>query len=74
MSCAQSGGEAWRQLPLKMRFLDALRAAMAAQRAAGREVILAGDLNLVMRDADVFWQARHLVCHALTPIGNLLNL
>jgi len=43
------------RLPFKMRWLHALRAAMARERAAGRRVILAGDLNLKHRAADSHW-------------------
>jgi exonuclease III len=46
-------------LPLKLRFLRALRRAMAVKRAStARPVVLVGDLNLAMRAADVPWRER----------------
>jgi exonuclease III len=49
---------AYANLPFKMQFLRALRAAMRAKRAAGRAVVLAGDLNLARRPQDVPWRDR----------------
>lgn len=43
-----------------MAFLDALRRAVRAQLQQGREVVVAGDFNLVRRDADCFWKDRLL--------------
>ena len=51
----------------KLRFLRALRRAMAAQRDAGRVVVLAGDLNLSRRPEDVPWKERLL--HLPTVLG-----
>ena len=42
----------------KMQFLTALRRAMQQKRAAGRAVILAGDLNIKRRAEDVPWRSR----------------
>jgi len=47
-----------RALPLKMRFLEALRQAMQRERALGRRVILAGDLNIQRRHLDCHWKRR----------------
>jgi len=46
----QSSGGA--RLPFKLRWLTALRAAMARERAAGRPVVLAGDLNMRLSGRD----------------------
>jgi len=48
------------RLPFKMRFLSALRAAMASARKAGKAVILAGDLNMKARAVDSHWMMRPL--------------
>jgi len=44
--------------PHKMKFLRALRRAMAAQRAQGKAVILVGDLNIAASKLDVYWKER----------------
>lgn len=46
------------RLPFKLRWLRALRAAMVREREAGKAVILAGDLNMKHRSADVHWSFR----------------
>lgn len=51
----------WKNIPLKMAFLDALRRAVLAQRALGREVVIAGDFNITRRSVDAF--ARDRVLH-----------
>lgn len=43
-----------------MAFLDALRRAARAQLQQGREVVIAGDLNLCHRHVDAFWKDRIL--------------
>jgi len=48
------------RLPYKMRWLHALRAAMMKQRALGKAVILAGDLNMKARPVDSHWSYRTL--------------
>lgn len=48
------------RLPYKMRWLRALRAAMGRARAAGKAVILAGDLNMKNRVVDAHWTYRSL--------------
>jgi exonuclease III len=53
------------RLPYKMRWLHALRAAMAKQRALGKAVILAGDLNMKARPADSHWSYRTLRPHGI---------
>jgi len=50
-----SGGS---RLPFKLRWLRALRAAMQRERAAGKAVLLAGDLNLKHRPKDCHWLGR----------------
>eukprot|EP00053_Salpingoeca_punica_P012324 m.110342 g.110342 ORF g.110342 m.110342 type:complete len:739 (-) comp15914_c1_seq1:710-2926(-) len=55
------------RLPLKMRFLRALRKSMAAARQQGKTVLLAGDLNISRRPLDVFPDWRRL------DIDNLLS-
>lgn len=42
-----------RDFPAKMRFLEALERYVAAQHAAGSELILCGDLNVARTDRDV---------------------
>jgi exonuclease III len=65
-----TSGEGYANIPFKMRFLRALRAAMAAKRAAGRAVILAGDLNIARRPQDVPWRERLVdVARALGEAG-----
>jgi len=54
-------------LATKTRFLRALRAAMARQRALGRTVILAGDLNLSSRPPDGPWPS------LLVPLSPVLG-
>ncbi|KAJ1630055.1 Endonuclease/exonuclease/phosphatase [Pavlovales sp. CCMP2436] len=44
----------------KLRFLDALVALLARERAAGKTVVLLGDLNLKTRPADNYWSHRRL--------------
>jgi len=46
------------RLPFKIRWLRALRAAMQRERAKGKHVILAGDLNMKHRPRDVHWTSR----------------
>ena len=58
---APTSGPECEHMAFKMRFFRALRRAMRAQRAAGRPVVLAGDLNLTWRREDVPWRER-LVC------------
>lgn len=48
------------RLPFKLRWLRALRAAMGRARAAGKAVVLAGDLNMKSRPADCHWTFRYL--------------
>jgi len=50
-----SGGS---RLPFKLRFLRALRAAMQRERAKGKAVVLAGDLNMKARAVDSRWSSR----------------
>ena len=45
-------GPAAVRLPVKMRFLTALKGRMDAIRASGRKVVLAGDLNIARRNVD----------------------
>ena len=42
-----------KDFPAKMRFLEALDAYVAGARAAGRQLILCGDLNIARTDMDV---------------------
>jgi exonuclease III len=49
----------------KLAFLAALRRKIGALRAAGRHVILAGDLNIAARGADVPWRQSLLPVAAL---------
>merc|ERR1712224_797666 len=53
------------RLPFKMRWLRALRAAMQRERAKGKHVILAGDLNMKQRAKDVHWSGRLLSLKSL---------
>lgn len=50
-----SGGQ---PLTYKMKFLNALRRAMHVQRAAGKPVILVGDLNICCGKDDIYWKDR----------------
>ncbi len=57
-------------MPFKMRFLRALRAAVHKQRASGRAVILTGDFNLARRPQDVPWRDRMVdLARALSEPG-----
>lgn len=50
------------QLPLKMKFLSALRASMRKERILNhRPIILVGDLNIAFRKEDVYWKWRVLL-------------
>jgi len=49
-----------RALPGKMKFLNALAEAMQRERDKGYGVILAGDLNLQLRNSDCHWSRRIL--------------
>lgn len=64
------------RLPFKVRWLNALRAAMARARVAGKVVILAGDLNLKSRAVDSHWTYRQLApsrLHELVRSGKELS-
>ena len=56
------------RLPFKLRFLHALRAAMQEQRAKGKAVVLAGDLNISPRSQDCTRSFRRI------DVGMLLEL
>ena len=45
------------RLAFKLRFLARLRALIDSERAAGRRVVLAGDLNIPRSARDAFWSA-----------------
>mmetsp|Transcript_13031 Transcript_13031/g.18244 ORF Transcript_13031/g.18244 Transcript_13031/m.18244 type:complete len:578 (+) Transcript_13031:34-1767(+) len=47
-------------LSYKMKFLNALRRAMATQRRQGKKVILVGDLNISHSGIDVHWKFRSI--------------
>mmetsp|Transcript_84222 Transcript_84222/g.234948 ORF Transcript_84222/g.234948 Transcript_84222/m.234948 type:complete len:552 (+) Transcript_84222:41-1696(+) len=57
------------RLPFKMRWLEALRAAMCRVRAAGKAVILAGDLNMKHRPVDSHWTFRPLSMPRLAELA-----
>ena len=59
------GDDYQQKLQRKLTFLAALRAKMAELRAAGRKVVLCGDLNIANRGADVPWK------QALLPVATL---
>ena len=53
------------RLELKLRFLSTLRERMAELRASGRQVVLAGDLNIAGRGRDVPWPMTRLCLHRI---------
>ena len=55
-----------KDFPAKMRFLEALRVYAAEQRAAGRTLVLCGDLNVARTDMDVHPKERKA-----TAVGQL---
>eukprot|EP00747_Dinoflagellata_sp_TGD_P196297 gnl/TRDRNA2_/TRDRNA2_66206_c0_seq1.p1 gnl/TRDRNA2_/TRDRNA2_66206_c0~~gnl/TRDRNA2_/TRDRNA2_66206_c0_seq1.p1 ORF type:complete len:579 (-),score=94.12 gnl/TRDRNA2_/TRDRNA2_66206_c0_seq1:45-1745(-) len=57
------------RLPFKLRWLNALRAAMCRTRAAGKAVILAGDLNMKHRPTDSYWADRRVSFRALSDLA-----
>merc|ERR1740129_1704931 len=65
-----SGGS---RLPFKLRFLSALRGAMSRARAGGKAVILAGDMNMKSRAADVHWSFRVLEIPRLAALAAACN-
>jgi len=54
------------RLRFKMRWLHALRAAMLRERAKGKAVVIAGDLNMKHRATDVHWTGRLISQSSLT--------
>mmetsp|Transcript_6306 Transcript_6306/g.13039 ORF Transcript_6306/g.13039 Transcript_6306/m.13039 type:complete len:579 (+) Transcript_6306:114-1850(+) len=48
------------RVPFKQRWLSALHRAMQRQRAKGKAVIWAGDLNMKLRATDCCWQSRQI--------------
>ena len=62
---ATHGDDYEAKLALKLRFFAALSALMSRLRAAGRHVILCGDLNVAARGADAPWK------QSLIPIAEL---
>ena len=52
-------------LSYKMKFLNALRRCMVAQRELGKKVILVGDLNISHQGIDVHWRFRSVRVNAI---------
>ncbi|CAE8701589.1 unnamed protein product, partial [Polarella glacialis] len=56
------------RLHFKLRWLNALRASMQKERAAGKAVIVAGDLNMKSRLQDVHWSWRPVRASCLKSV------
>lgn len=54
----------------KMEFLEALQAAMSAEREKGRHVILVGDLNIAHKPRDRFWKWRPVCIEKIFEIAS----
>ena len=60
-----NSGAGCKQLPLKLKFLRALRHAMDRAKARGKHVIVCGDLNLRAREQDCYWAWRAVNIEAM---------
>jgi exodeoxyribonuclease III len=60
-----NSGSGCKQLPLKLKFLRALRHAMDRAKARGKHVVVCGDLNLRAREQDCYWAWRAVSIEAM---------
>ncbi|KAA8492584.1 DNA-(apurinic or apyrimidinic site) lyase [Porphyridium purpureum] len=66
--CSADSEAAWH---LKRSFLQHLRSSMQQQRAQGKAVILAGDLNIAYRAQDQFWRWRMVDLQLVDSLSTL---
>jgi exonuclease III len=68
-----TSGQKYARIPFKMRFLTRLRDKMKQVRAAGKRVILCGDLNIAPEDSDVNWRDRVVMLEEIESLYNNYN-